>query len=80
MYPEYNGYNTREKRITHCQVLPQTNAIYTPLIDKTPSDPDTVLTSIHEVQRLTTLIGQEYTVFANDQQIYKVTVGIQGRI
>lgn len=80
MYPEYNGYNTREKRITHCQVLPQTNAIYTPLIDKTPSDPDTVLTSMHEVQRLTTLIGQEYTVFTNDQQIYKVTVGIQGQI
>ena len=49
---------------------PATTALYTPLIDMVPADPDTMMTAMCEAQRLTVKCGQEYTVFTADQQLY----------
>ena len=56
--------------------MPATTAIYTPLIDMTPSDPDTIMSAMLESQRLTNKCGQTITVFTNDQQLYRVAVNI----
>ena len=74
--PEYGGYNTRNEKLSHCPSRPKTKAIYTPLLDTTPCDPDTVLTSMYEVQRITQSTGQEYTFYTTDQQLYKIVVGV----
>lgn len=74
--PEFNGYNTKIARELGHAIHPSTQAMYLPLVDMTPAEPDTMLTAMVEVQRLTRLTGQEYTIFTNDQQLYKVVVGI----
>jgi len=51
-------------------------AIYTSLIDMTPSDADTIMSVMLEAQRLTNKCGQEITVFTNDQQLYRVAVNV----
>ena len=74
--PEYNGYNDR---ITHNQrhsIKPPRAAIYTPLIDIPPSNPDTIMFSMIYAQRLTNKCGPQITVFTNDQQLYQVAVNI----
>lgn len=71
---EYNGFNTKQARHAGWSLQPATSVTYLPLIDICPSDPDTILTSMHEVKRITEETGQMYTVFTNDQQLYRVTV------
>ncbi|CAH3171359.1 unnamed protein product [Porites lobata] len=51
--PEFNGYNTTLTRQQGISYAPKTQAAYLPLIDMTPSDPDTILTALHEAKRLT---------------------------
>ncbi|CAB3980023.1 Hypothetical predicted protein [Paramuricea clavata] len=51
-WPEYNGYNTRMTRQQGVSMQPKTKAVYLPLIDMTPSDPDTIMTALHEAKRL----------------------------
>ena len=41
-----------------------------------PADPDTMLTAMEEAQRLTNECGQNVTIFANDQQLYRIAVNI----
>ena len=55
---------------------PATRAMYTPLIDMTPADPDTMMTAMVQAQKLTKEYGQEITIFTNDQQLYKVAVNV----
>ncbi len=43
-------------------------AVYAPLIDMTPSNPDTIMSAMIETQRLTNECGQTITVFTNGQQ------------
>lgn len=74
--PEYNGYNVRISRNQGHSVKSATRAVYTPLIDMTPSDPDTIMSAMIEAQRLTNECGQAITVFTNDQQLYRVAVNI----
>ena len=57
-------------------IIPKTRAVYLPLVDMIPSKPDTMLTVMVEVQRQINSCGQEYTIFTNDQQLYRVMVGI----
>lgn len=73
---EYNGYNTKLSREQGHYIKTATNAIYTHLIDISPSDPDTIMTAMMESQRLTNEYGQAITVFTNDQQLYKVAVNV----
>ena len=73
---EYNGFNVALARNHGHSVKPATTAIYTPLIDMTPSDPDTIMSAMIEDQRLTNACGQTITVFTNDQQLYRVAVNV----
>ena len=74
--PEYGGFNTRLSREQCQSVQAATKAVYTPLIDMTPSDPDTMMTAMMEATRLTNDTGQSFTIFTADQQLYRVTVYI----
>ena len=56
---------------------PKTQAVYLPLIDMPPSDPDTMMTALHEAKRMTNERGQKSVVFTCDQQLYKVSVEVK---
>ncbi len=73
---EYGGFNTKMTREEGQSPKPATMALYTPLIDMTPSDPDTMMTAMSEAQRLTKRCGQTYTVFTADQQLYRVMINV----
>ena len=74
--PEFGGFNTKLAREQGQSAQPATRAIYTPLIDMNPADPDTMMTAMVEAQKLTKQCGQQVTVFTNDQQLYKVAVNV----
>ena len=74
--PEFNGFNTSISRKQGQSVKPGTKAIYTPLIDMVPADPDTMMTAMVEAKRLTEETGQSFTIFTADQQLYRVVVDI----
>ncbi len=59
--PEFGGFNTKLAREQGQSAQPATRAIYTPLIDMTPADPDTMMTAMVEGQKLTKQCGQEFT-------------------
>ena len=74
--PEYGGYNTRRAREQGHSVKAKIKAVYLPLIDMAPAEPTTMLTVMMEAQKLTNATGQVYTIFTNDQQLYRVFVNI----
>ena len=74
--PEFGGYNTRSSREQGHSIKPKTRAVYLPLIDMAPAEPNTVLTAMVEAQRLTNSTGQTYTIFTNDQQLYRIAVNV----
>ncbi len=74
--PEYGGYNTRRAREQGQSVKAKTKAVYLPLIDMAPAEPTTMLTAMIEAQKLSNATGQVYTIFTNDQQLYRVAVNI----
>lgn len=74
--PEFGGFNTQLAREQNQSIKPATTAMYTPLIDMVPSDPDTMMTAMCEAQRLTNECGQTYTVFTADQQLYRVMLNV----
>ena len=47
-----------------------------PLTNRKPADPTTMLSAMVEGQRLTSAMGQDFTVFTADQQLYKIMVDI----
>ena len=55
----------------------KTKAVYLPLVDMVPPDPTTMLTVMTEAQKLTNAAGQQYTIFTNDQQLYKVSINVE---
>ena len=63
--PEYNGFNGALARNHGHSVKPATTAIYTPLIDMTPSDPDTIMSAMIEAQRLS-----HQCMWANDHCLH----------
>lgn len=42
-----------------------------------PADPDTILTAMIDAQETTNSFGQLFTIFTNDQQLYKIAVDIK---
>ena len=74
--PEFGGFNTMRTREKQATIKPKTNAVYLPLVDMNPTNPTTIMTAMVEAERVTNQTGQEYTLFTNDQQLYKITVGI----
>ena len=74
--PECHGYNTKLCREQGHLPQPKTKAIYLPLIDMKPSDPDTMLTAMVRVQELTSQTGHTFSLLTCDQQLYRVAVHI----
>ena len=74
--PEFHGYNTKLCREQGHLPQPKTKAIYLPLIDMKPSDPDTMLTAMVRVQELTSQTGQTFSLLTCDQQLYRVAVHV----
>ena len=74
--PEFNGCNTRHCREAGQYINSKTNADYLPLIDMTPSDPDTIMTAMCKAQAISGKYGQEFTVFTGDLQLNRVAVNI----
>ncbi len=70
--PEFGGFNTKLTQMQGQGVKPHTKAMYTPLIDMTPSDPTTMKTAMLEARRLTEKAGQVATIFTADLQLYRV--------
>ena len=74
--PEFHGYNTKLCREQGHLPQPKTKAIYLPLIDMKPSDPDTMLTAMVRVQELTLQTGQTFSLLTCDQQLYRIAVHV----
>ena len=55
----------------------KTKVQFQPLMDRTPSDPSSILTAMIEGEEATTKVGQEVTVFTADQQLYRVMLDIK---
>ena len=54
----------------------KTKVIFTPLLDRTPSDPSTVFTAMTEAEKITSQAGQNITIFTTDQQLYRVALEV----
>ena len=74
--PDFNGYNCKQLRQSGCSLKPKSKVTFLPLIDKTPSDPWTILTVMLEAERIPVQAGQEFTVFTLDRQLYKVALDV----
>ena len=74
--PDYNGFRTQQARETGRGTKYKTIITFKPLINKTPSDPSTVLTAMHEVEKVSNEAGQTFSIFTCDQQLYRVCVDI----
>ena len=75
--PEFNGYNSRLCREQGRYPKPKTKAVYLLLIDMPPAHPDTIMTAMSKAQQLMEKIGQNFTVFTADQQLYRVAIEVQ---
>lgn len=74
--PEYNGYNTEICRKQGHMLKKKTNIVYLPLIDKTPTDPATIMSALLKAREVTEATGQEFVVFTADQQLYRIAVHV----
>ena len=75
--PEFNGYNPRLCHEQGRSPEPRTKAVYLPLIDMPPAHPDTIMTAMSKAQKLTQEIGQTFTLFTADQQLYRIVLEVQ---
>ena len=75
--PEFNGFNTSVAREQGQALKPKTQAVYLPLIDMPPSDPDTMMTVLQEAKRLTNERGHKKVVFTCNEQLYKVAIDVK---
>ena len=72
--PEYNGCNNTELcREQGHSIKPKTKVVYLPLMDSSPSDPKTMMTSIMKPKKITEA-GHESVVYTADQQLYRVAL------
>ena len=70
--PEFNGFNTAETRRQGQSIQLKSNTEYTPLIDMSPSDPDTMMSALVQAQNISSGTGQDFVIFTCDLQLYKV--------
>ena len=75
--PESNEYNTANGHEQGQSIQPKTKAMYLPLIDITPSDPDTIIMSLVQVQKFMLQTGQQFVIFTCDLQLYHMALQIQ---
>ena len=74
--PEFNWYNTQICRDQGHLPKFKTKAMYMPLINMMPSDPDTIMTALRQAQQITSDRGQDYIGLTADLQLYRVAVNI----
>ena len=74
--PDYGGYNaklTREKG----ELNEKSSIVFTPLINKKPSDKSTIYTAMCNLEEATINAGQNVTLMTCDQQLFRVMVDIK---
>ena len=74
--PAFGGYNTKQIREASQATKNKTKVIYKPLINKTPSDPSTILTAMCNIEATLHQAGQQVAVFTCDQQLFRATFDI----
>jgi hypothetical protein len=74
---EWSGYMAARAREQSSNVLKATRYIFGPLIDATPSHPDTVLTTLTLIEEFVKNHGQKYIFVEADMQIYKIAINIK---
>ena len=74
--PEYSGFNMKLARESGQQPGAKTSVVYTPFLDMAPTEPDTMKTAMVQAQYISSLTGQEWTIFTCDQQLYQIAVNI----
>ena len=52
--PEYGGFNMKQARETGKQAEKKTAVLYTPFLDMTPAEPDTMKTAMARAQHIGT--------------------------
>ena len=57
-------------------LLPQTKLLFQSYVDKSPTDPSTILSAMEDAERICNSAGQKYTVFTVDQQLYAIVLNI----
>ena len=75
-YPDFHGFNTNEARIAGQTPKPKSKITFRQLIEQTPFEPSTVLTSMMDAEKVTNAAGQKITVFTADQQLYSLVLDI----
>ena len=74
--PDFAGYNTKQMRESGQITKTKSKLIFRPLINKTLSDPSTMLTAMCDIEDASHQAGQQVTVFTCDQQLYRVIMDI----
>ena len=74
--PDFAGCNTKQMRESGQIRKTKSKLIFRPLINKTPSDPSTMLTVMCDIEDASHQAGQQVTVFTYDQQLYQVIMDI----
>ena len=74
--PDFAGYNTKQMRESGQIMKTKSKLIFIALINKTPSDPSTMLTAMWDIKDASHQAGQQVTVFTCDQQLYRVIMDI----
>ena len=67
VFSEYNGFNTKVASEAGVGLHPATHVTYMP---------NTMLTTMKHVKSYSEQAGQEYKVFTNDQQLFKIATQI----
>ena len=70
--PQYCGIMTKCAQESHMDIFSINSIVYSPLLDMKP----TIVTAIYEAKRLTQSIGQAFTMFTADQQLFCLTVEV----
>ena len=73
--PDYGGYNAKLAR-EHEVMNEKSSILFTPLINKKPSDKSTIYTAMCTMEETTMKAGQEVVVMTCDQQLYRVVIDI----
>ena len=72
--PDHHGFSTKVTQGMGQEIGPKSNIPFRLLINKLPSDPSTVLTCMHDVEKITNEAGQDISILTLDQQLYCVTI------
>ena len=74
--PDFSGYNTRGTRETGQSVKSKSKVYYRPMINKTPTDPSTMLTAMCDLEKILKDPGQSFSMLTCDQQLYRVVLDV----